>query len=258
MNATRRRTYRTRPLLAALVLAAGSVSGMAATAGTASADGQTCEQFGSATTPGGYIVQNNAWGTSAPQCVNQVGDGFELTTADGSVSTGGAPKSYPSIYVGCHYTNCSPGTNLPKQVSAIGSVPSQIEYKYTGGAVYDAAFDIWLDPAPKTDGVNQTEIMIWLNKVGPIQPIGSKTGTATIAGQTWDVWKGNNGGNDVVSYVAPSALTGLSFDVKDFVNGAISEGLATPDWYLTSVQAGFEPWENGAGLAVTTFSASVN
>ncbi|MEW1693278.1 hypothetical protein ACIQOF_33780 [Streptomyces sp. NPDC091265] len=98
---------------------------MAATAGTASADGQTCEQFGSATTPGGYIVQNNAWGTSAPQCVNQVGDGFELTTADGSVSTGGAPKSYPSIYVGCHYTNCSPGTNLPKQVSAIGSVPSR-------------------------------------------------------------------------------------------------------------------------------------
>lgn len=258
MNVTIRRPHRMRPLAAALVLAAGSLTAVAATTGTASADAQICEQFGTATTPGGYIVQNNAWGTSAPQCVNQAGDGFQLTTADGSVPTNGAPKSYPSIYLGCHYTACSPGTTLPKQVSSIGSAPSQIEYSYTGGAVYDAAYDIWLDPAPKKDGVNQTEIMIWLNKVGSIQPIGAQTGTATIAGTTWNVWKGNNGGNDVISYVAPSALTGLSFDVKDFVNAAISEGLATPDWYLTSVQAGFEPWENGAGLAVTRFSASVN
>ncbi|MGN5637084.1 glycoside hydrolase [Streptomyces sp. AC154] len=258
MTATPHRAHRIRTLAAALALAAGSLVAVTATAGPAGADAQTCEQFGSATTPGGYVVQNNAWGTTAPQCVNQVGDGFELTTADGSVSTGGAPKSYPSIYAGCHYTNCSPGTVLPKQVSAIGSAPSEIAYKYTDGAVYDAAYDIWLDPTPKTDGVNRTEIMIWLNKVGPIQPIGSKTGVATIAGQAWDVWKGNNGGNDVISYVAPSALTGLNFDVKDFVNGAIAEGLATPDWYLTSVQAGFEPWENGAGLAVTRFSARFN
>lgn len=258
MNNTTRGPHRIRPLAAALVLAAGSLTAVAATAGPAGADVQICDQFGTATTPGGYIVQNNAWGTSAPQCVNQVGDGFQVTTADGSVPTNGAPKSYPSIFFGCHYTACSPGTTLPKRVGSISSAPSRIEYNYTGGAVYDAAYDIWLDPTPRTDGVNQTEIMIWLNKVGSIQPIGSQTGTATIAGTTWNVWKGNNGGNDVISYVAPSALSGLGFDVKDFVNGAISEGLATPDWYLTSVQAGFEPWENGAGLAVTQFSASVN
>lgn len=30
------------------------------------------------------------------------------------------------------------------------------------------------------------------------------------------------------------------------------------NWYLTSVQAGFEPWQNGTGLAVTTFSSTVN
>ncbi|MFD6152797.1 glycoside hydrolase [Streptomyces sp. NPDC060243] len=246
-----------RAVAAALVLAAGSLTAVAAASGPAVADAQVCEQFGSVSTPGGYIVQNNAWGTTAPQCVDQSGDGFTLSRADGSVPTNGAPKSYPSIYAGCHYTNCSPGTVLPKRVSAIGSAPSRIAYRYTDGAVYDAAYDIWLDPEPKTDGVNRTEIMIWLNKVGPVQPIGSKTGSTTIAGQNWDVWKGSNGSNDVVSYVAPGALAGLDFDVKDFVNGAIAEGLATPEWYLTSVQAGFEPWENGAGLAVTDFSLSV-
>lgn len=247
-----------QPLLAALVLAAGSVTALTATTGSARADAQVCDQFGSVTTPGGYVVQNNAWGTSAPQCVTQVGDGFQLTRADGSVPTNGAPKSYPSIFAGCHYTNCSPGTDLPERVGSIGGVPSGIAYQYVGGAVYDAAYDIWLDPTPKTDGVNQTEIMIWLNRTGPVQPIGTVTGTVSLAGQTWDVWRGSNGQNDVISYVSPSSLTGLNFDIKEFIDHTVSQGLATPDWYLTSIQAGFEPWENGAGLAVTTFSVAVN
>ncbi|MFD8915951.1 glycoside hydrolase [Streptomyces sp. NPDC059575] len=258
MNTKSRTSRPVHRLAAALVLAAGSVTVATAATGPAQADTQVCDQFGSTTTPGGYVVQNNAWGTGSPQCVNQAGDGFQLTRADGSVPTNGAPKSYPSIFTGCHYTNCSPGTNLPKQIRTIGSVPSTIAYQYVGGAVYDAAYDIWLDPTPRKDGVNRTEIMIWLNRSGPIQPIGSKTGTASLAGHGWDVWRGGNGQNDVISYVAPSALTGLSFNVKEFIDAAVAQGLATADWYLTSVQAGFEPWQNGAGLAVTRFSASVN
>jgi len=29
-------------------------------------------------------------------------------------------------------------------------------------------------------------------------------------------------------------------------------------WYLTSIQAGFEPWNGSVGAAVDTFSASIN
>jgi hypothetical protein len=29
-------------------------------------------------------------------------------------------------------------------------------------------------------------------------------------------------------------------------------------WYLTSIQAGFEPWNGGVGLAVDNFTASVS
>ncbi len=258
MNPLARATRPTRAALASLVLAVGSLTAVATTTGSAHADTQICEAYGTTTIQGKYVVQNNRWGTSQAQCINVTGSGFQVTQADGSTSTSGAPKSYPSVYNGCHYTNCSPGTNLPKQISQIGSAPSSVSYTYVSNAVFDAAYDIWLDPQPKKDGVNQTEIMIWLNHVGPVQPVGSQTGSASVGGQNWAVWTGNNGGNDVVSYVASSPMSSYSFDVKEFIRNVISLGKAQDSWYLTSVQAGFEPWENGAGLAVNSFSSSVN
>jgi Glycosyl hydrolase family 12 len=255
---TSRPTPHTAPHRLRALLTAGALigAGLMATAAPAHAATSVCDQFGS-TTAGSYVVQNNAYNTSG-QCISVDSDGFQITQAPGSVTTNGAPKSYPSMYIGCHYGNCSPGTNLPRQMSAINSVPTSISDTYVGDAVYDASYDIWLDPTPKTTGVNQTEIMIWLNRVGSVQPVGSQTGSATVDGTNWAVWQGNNGSNNVISFVAPSAMSSASLNVKDFIGQAINVGLATDSWYLTSVQAGFEPWENGAGLAVNSFSASVN
>ncbi|MFI0237962.1 cellulose binding domain-containing protein [Streptomyces sp. NPDC016845] len=247
-----------RGLFGALLTAVALVAALVTTTSPAHADTTLCEEFGTTTVQGRYVVQNNRWGTSAPQCITATDTGFRVDQADGSVPTNGAPKSYPSIYNGCHYTNCSPGTNLPAQLSTVSTAPTSISYSYVGNAVYDAAYDIWLDPTPRKDGVNRTEIMVWFNKVGAVQPVGSQVGTATVAGRTWQVWSGNNGGNDVLSFVAPSAISSWSFDVMDFVRQAVSRGLAQNNWYLTSVQAGFEPWQNGAGLAVTSFSSTVN
>ncbi|MFD6683180.1 GH12 family glycosyl hydrolase domain-containing protein [Micromonospora parva] len=226
--------------------------------GTASADTLICEQYGSTTIQGRYVVQNNRWGTTAQQCINVTSSGFEITTLNGSSPTNGAPTAYPSVFFGCHYTNCSPGTNLPIQVSQISSATSSISYRYVSGATYNASYDIWLDPSPKRDGVNQMEIMIWLNRQGPIQPIGSVVGTTNLAGRTWEVWRGSNGSNNVISYVAQSAISSLNFSVLDFINDTRNRGAITNSWYLTSIQAGFEPWQGGVGLAVTSFSANVN
>jgi hypothetical protein len=247
-----------RGLIGALLTALATVAALVAAAPAVQADTLICDQFGSTTIQGRYVVQNNRWGTSAPQCVTATDTGFRLTQADGSVPTNGAPKSYPSVFNGCHYTNCSPGTNLPARLSGIAGAPSSISYGYVGDAVYNASYDIWLDPTPKTDGVSQTEIMIWFNKVGPVQPIGSQVGTTTVGGRSWQVWTGSNGTNDVISFVAPSAIPSWSFDVMDFVRETVRRGMAQNSWYLTSVQAGFEPWQNGAGLAVNSFSSAVN
>jgi hypothetical protein len=243
-----------RVLASAVLLVAGTI---VAAAGQAQADTTICDQYGSTTIQGRYVVQNNRWGTSATQCINVTSTGFQITAQQGSAPTNGAPVSYTSVFLGCHYGNCSPGSTLPMQVSRIRSATSSINYRYTGGT-YDAAYDIWLDPTPKTNGVNQMEIMIWFNRQGSIQPIGSVVGNTSIGGRSWQVWRGNNGGNNVISYVAPSAVTSWSFSVLDFINDVRARGAITTSWYLTSIQAGFEPWNGGVGLAVDNFSASVS
>ncbi|MET0426508.1 MAG: cellulose binding domain-containing protein [Actinoplanes sp.] len=249
-----------RPLRAFAVAGLALASALTAflIAGPAQADAQICEQYGTATIGGKYTVMNNRWGTSAQQCIDVTGTGFSITSQQGVGNTSGAPVSYPAVYLGCHYTKCSPGTNLPIRVSDITSATSSINYTYVSGATYDAAYDIWLDPSPRTDGVNQQEIMIWFNRQGSIQPIGSVVGNATIGGRNWEVWRGSNGANAVISYVAPSAISSWSFSVLDFINDTKNRGAITSSWYLTSIQAGFEPWIGGAGLAVTSFAAAVN
>ncbi|HEX6340178.1 GH12 family glycosyl hydrolase domain-containing protein [Umezawaea sp.] len=242
-----------RVLALAGLLAAGTIAAVA----PAQADTTICEQYGSTTIGGRYVVQNNRWGSSAAQCINVTSTGFQITTQQGSAPTNGAPLSYPSVFLGCHYGNCSPGSSLPMQVSRIRSATSSIDYRYTGGT-YNASYDIWLDPTPKTNGVNQMEIMIWFNRQGPIQPIGSAVGTTSVGGRTWEVWRGSNGANNVISYVAPSAISSWSFSVRDFINDVRARGAITDSWYLTSIQAGFEPWNGGTGLAVGNFSASVS
>ncbi|BCJ54996.1 glycosyl hydrolase family 5 [Actinoplanes sp. NBRC 14428] len=246
-----------RAVVAATLLAAAGLTTFVL-AGPARADTQICEQYGSTTIGGRYVVMNNRWGTSAQQCINVTSSGFAITSQQGVGSTSGAPVSYPAVYYGCHYTNCSPGTNLPLQLSSISSVTSSISYNYVSGATYDAAYDIWLDPTPRRDGVNAMEIMIWFNRQGSIQPIGSVVGTTTIGGRSWEVWRGSNGSNNVISYVAPSPITSWNFSVLDFINDTKNRGAITSSWYLTSIQAGFEPWIGGTGLAVTNFAAAVN
>jgi cellulase/cellobiase CelA1 len=245
-----------RAIAAAGLFLTGSVAVVVA-AGPAQADVRICEQFGSTTIQGRYVVQNNRWGSSAEQCINVTDNGFSIVSQQGSTATNGAPLSYPSVFLGCHYTNCSPGTNLPLQVSQISSATSSINYAYAGGT-FNASYDIWLDPTPRRDGVNQQEIMIWFNRQGPIQPIGSVVGSANVGGRTWEVWRGSNGANNVISYVAPSAISSWSFSVLDFINDTRNRGLITNSWYLTSIQAGFEPWNGGTGLGVNSFSAAVN
>jgi Glycosyl hydrolase family 12 len=71
------------------------------------------------------------------------------------------------------------------------------------------------------------------------------------------VWSGSNGANDVISYVAPSAIANMTFNVRDFVADIVKRGKITDDFYLTSIQAGFEPWRGGEGLAIESFRAHV-
>ncbi|TDC87878.1 hypothetical protein E1292_46290 [Nonomuraea deserti] len=217
-----------------------------------------CEKWGSASIQNGrYIVQNNVWGADTAQCVDvDQSGGFTITQAAHDNSTSGAPAAYPSIYAGCHYGACTTGSGLPMRADAsgFGALRSSVTMTYPGSGTYNASYDLWFDPTPRTDGQNTgAELMIWLNRQGDIQPIGSRVATVTLAGSSWEVWYGNIGWN-VISYVRTSPATSLDFAIDTFYADAVGRGHAQRSWYLTSVQAGFEPWIGGAGLAVGSFS----
>jgi chitodextrinase len=217
-----------------------------------------CEKFGGTYIQSNFFrVQNNVWGADTSQCVdvNQSG-GFTVTQADHNKATNGAPAAYPSIYAGCHWSECTSGSGLPMQASSAGfqDVVTGVDMTYASGGTWNAAYDLWFDPTPRTDGQNTgAELMIWLNRQGSIQPIGSPVATVNLAGGTWQVWFGNVGWN-VISYLRTSPTNSLSFAVDTFYSDAVNRGFAQRSWYMTSVQAGFEPWVGGAGLAVNSFS----
>jgi hypothetical protein len=100
--------------------------------------------------------------------------------------------------------------------------------------------------------------MIWFAKRGPIRPVGARVASVRIDGRTLDVWSGFNGSSDVVSYVVQSSINKWDFNIRSFITDVQSRSAVTNAWYLTSIQAGFEPWVGGTGLAVNTFSAKVD
>jgi hypothetical protein len=243
--------------VASLVIACVSV--VVGGSGSAGADNQICDQFGWTTIEGSYVVQNNRFGSSsATQCINVTDTGFAITQLRPDPSSV-HPLGYPSVYLGCHWGNCSPGSSLPMQVSQISSATSSISYSYVDGGNWDASYDIFLDPTPKRTGTQQMEIMIWFNRSGPGKPGASPVGETTVGGRNWEVDqnRGGPGAPGLIVYIAPSPISAWSFSMLDFINDVRSRSPITDAWYLTSIQAGFETVSGGVGLAVNSFSAAV-
>ena len=253
----RARTIRPAALLLAVATtAAGLVVAFAPTQAFAATT--ICEKFGSTKIQGGrFVVQNNEWGANDGQCISVSDNGFAITSGNHNVPTNGAPAAYPSIYAGCHYGNCSSGSGLPLRVSSMGTVSSSVGYTTAGGS-WNASYDLWFDPNPNQSGQNTgAELMIWGSHQGPPQPIGSKVGTANLAGTGWDVWVGNIGWN-VISYVRQQTTNSLNLNLTEFTRDAVQRGSVQDSWYMTSAQFGFEPWQGGPGLAVNSFSFSTS
>jgi hypothetical protein len=228
----------------------------------ASADTSTCNGQGTMSVAGGeYIVQANEWNSSATQCITSTtGTAWSVSTANFNLATNGAPATYPSIFKGCHWGLCTPNSGLPIQISKLGSATSSWSTTQPGSGAYDVAYDIWINSTPTTQGQpDGTEIMVWLNSRGGVQPFGSKTGTSTTAGHSWDVWTGQQAGWKIISYVlTPGGTSFSNLDVKALITDATSRGSVNPNHYLIDAEAGFEIWQGGQGLATNSFSFSAS
>jgi Glycosyl hydrolase family 12/Cellulose binding domain len=262
---------RQRPILAiaaALTLLLGGAAGLWLTSTAAHAATTTLCQEQTAPVAGGtYTVQNNEYDSSASECVTTDGNA-DFTVANSSISnaTDGSPGAYPSIYQGCHWGNCSSGglTSTPIEVSNLTSGKVTTSWSTTqpgGSSDYDVAYDIWFNKTPTTSGQPDcTELMVWLNHNGPVQPFGSQVASnVSLGGHTYNIWEGAQSSWDTVTYDMTSGATSVSgLDIGTLAQDMVSRGYTSSSCYLIDVEAGFELWQGGAGLATSSFSVSIN
>jgi cellulose 1,4-beta-cellobiosidase len=211
------------------------------------------------TTDGNYVIQNNEWNSGAPESTTtDLGEDFSVASSSISNATNGAPGGYPSIYQGCHWGNCSGGNLATHPVPGGVGVTSSWSTTQPGGSnAYDVAYDNWFNSTPTTSGQPDcAELMVWLNHNGSVQPFGSDVGTAAIDGTSYNVWFGKQAW-PTISYVMTNPATSVSnLNIGDLAADAVSRGFMPASCFLISVEAGFELWQGGQGLATNSFSVS--
>jgi hypothetical protein len=184
----------------------------------------------------GYTLYNNIWGSGAgPQTI------WANSTSNWGVwanhpDTGGI-KSYP---------NASRDVGI--RLSALRSATSSFNVTVPSSGAYTSAYDIWADG-------HTYEIMLWMNKRGPVGPLGSYQATATVGGHSWNVYSGSNGANQVFSFVRTSNTNAGTVDIRAVLNWIRARG-----WYgdvtLSTIQFGYEITSSNGGLDFVTNSYS--
>ncbi len=229
--------------------------------------GRTSIQAGSKT----YILQANWWGNYSNQTVGYNGLGFTINsnTPDDGDHT---PAGYPSLYLGSYSGQGGPGSNLPRQISALSAVPTEFWTNLTrqNHANFNASYDVWftasggsLPSSQYNPGNGGAYLMVWLNNPANESPLGGASGPVRevfgVEGR-WTVFRSSSagpGGLPIVSYVAETPIDGLAFDLKAFIDDAVDIGILNRNMYLSVIFAGFEVWSGASGAQVTKFCADV-
>jgi hypothetical protein len=214
---------------------------------------------------GAYIVQNNEFSTSAPECVATDGSAaFTVASSSIDQATNGPPGGYASIYQGCHWGKCSAGglSSSPIQVSDLttGKVTTSWSTTQPGDGTYDGSYDIWFNRTPTTSGQpNCTELMVWLSHDGSVRPIGSRIASnVSVGGHSYDIWEGAQAWGDTITYDMTTGGTSVSgLDVGVLAQDAVRLGYLPSSCYLMDIEAGFELWQGGAGLTTNSFSVNI-
>ncbi|MFI1357206.1 hypothetical protein ACH4TV_27020 [Streptomyces sp. NPDC020898] len=239
---TRTRTLsRITKALLAPALALGVTVGVASAPASA-AVWNTCDQYGN-TSLNGYTLYNNIWGgtpstPAGPQCT-WANSGTNWGTWANHPNTGGI-KSYPNSK-----------KVINKTITSLGSLSSSYNVTVPSSGAYNTSYDIW-------DTDYDYEIMLWVNKTGAVGPLGTSQGNVTLGGHTWTVYKGNNGANEVFSFIRTSNSSSGTVNILPILKWIKD----TKGWFgnetIGDVQFGFEITSSSGGLDFTTNNLTVS
>ncbi|KAK7057626.1 xyloglucan-specific endo-beta-1,4-glucanase A [Favolaschia claudopus] len=211
---------------------------------------------------GGFQLCQNVWGARS-------GTGSQQSTLNSASNTTvawsttynwangpNAVKSYANVL-----SNAAKGVQLQN----VASAPTSWNWNYasqSAGIRADVSYDIWFGTAssgqPAT-AASSYEIMIWLSGLGGIQPVGSQITTGTsIAGHTWNLWKGPNSNWQVLSFVSSAGdINSFNVDLNDFFKYLIQEQGVAPTQFVQAIQTGTEAFTGNATLVTTAYSVSL-
>lgn len=209
---------------------------------------------------GRYEVNNNNF-VGKRECLTGTRGvpAFRVNVSDASSKTSGS-DAFPNVFVGCSWGRCSPHSWLPKKLAGLGNPKTTFEGDEKASGTWGAGYDMFFDPKPIHDGQAHVETMIWLNSRNAYDPAGHWP-LVTIDGTQWwaMTWETTGASGKHWRYVQfrrKTPVTGVkNLALAPFVAYLRQKGWVTPDWYLLNIEAGFEIWSGGKGLAVRNFSA---
>jgi hypothetical protein len=221
-----------------------------------------------------YYMHANWWGSPYGQQAEDVsGIGFTITGTTPTNIVSSKPENplgFPSVFIGSYGSNptkVTKGSNLPKQVSALTSVPTILvtNVDTMGVTSYNATYDVWLTASSavvtgNNPGTGGAYLMVWQFKPTDKQPRGTLMSNGSVIKGVkggWDVWYDSTN-PPCVSYVSSNKIADLEFDLKYFIQDAIDNAYGvTTSQYLSIIFAGFEVWGGGDGLQIKKFCANV-
>ncbi|KAL5504942.1 hypothetical protein ACEPAH_7605 [Sanghuangporus vaninii] len=225
---------------------------------------QHCGQWDTVTAEQ-YTLFLNLWGISGAtgsQC-------SQITSLTDSTIAWETAWQWSGVNGVKSFSNVQLDDGVGVQLSAISSMPTSWEWSYdiSSDAVADVAYDLFT--ADTADGDNVNEIMIWLANynAGPISAMYGSDGNPTpvasdisIAGQTWNLYFGSNGANNVYSFLPSSGgeITSFSGDINDFFTYLTSNQGVETTQYLKTAQAGTEPTSGSGTLTTTAYTLAIN
>jgi hypothetical protein len=257
---TRRpRTALTRILLCvATVAAAITITGPAA----ASSSGETCTRWQALHVTGTdgqpYVVRNKPSinHNDRGMCLSFSGQDAAFTVAR-SPGDADSPKvrAYPYVGTGCFEGACAPihPGGLPRAGSLGDYTVSWATATPPDSGKWDSSLDLWLGPHI---GIGTYEIMIWLRYSGPTWWVGQYPAVWIDGAKWYEVPHTTPDGRHYMSFRRATPADSAALQIAPFMAAARKLGAVSPTALLWAVQAGFEIWSGGKGLAVTNFSVT--
>jgi Glycosyl hydrolase family 12 len=215
---------------------------------------------------GSFVIENNNY-LGKPECLVRTGSqGFRVTRSGAAGPPGsGKPAAYPEIFTGYHW-GTQAGTAFPARLSSLSHARSSWAVstnRAPADSAYNVAYDLWVNKGEQVAASGQpdgAEVMIWLSERA-VPPPAPDTPTVTVHGVRYyriEIARSEHGVSwPLIIYRRVVPVTSVrDLELLSFVADAAAQHQLSMSWYLESVEAGFEIWRGGTGLASRSFAVS--